>query len=93
MSAFLEMANQEKTDFHTNILNWWLQLKYTSNGEKMIFVCVWIFWWEGREGSKEVGTWVGRDVGSQELREHTLMSPISQRVEISTGSVVCTEGE
>ena len=26
-SAFLEMANQEKIDSHTNIVNWWLQLK------------------------------------------------------------------
>ena len=42
-SAFIEMANQEKTDPHTNIVNWWLWLKYTLNGEKMIFVGVRIF--------------------------------------------------
>ena len=34
------MANQEKTDSHTTIVNWWLRLKYTTNGEKKIFVCV-----------------------------------------------------
>ena len=56
----------------------------------MIFVCVWVFWWERREGSKEVGTWVVRDLGSQELREQTLRSPVSQSVEVSTGSGVCT---
>jgi len=36
---------------------------------------------------------VGRDVGFQELREQTLRSPVSQRVEVSTGPGVCTEGE
>ena len=36
---------------------------------------------------------MGRDVGSQELREQTLRFPGSQRVEVSTGSGVCTEGE
>ena len=35
----------------------------------MIFVCVWIFWWEGREGRKEVGTWVGRGARSREIGE------------------------
>jgi len=36
---------------------------------------------------------MGRDVVSQEQREQTLRSPVSQRVEVSTGSGVCTEGE
>jgi len=40
-----------------------------------------------------VGTGVGRRVGSQELREQTLMSPDSQRVQVSIVSGVCTEGE
>ena len=48
----------------------------------------------GREGRKNIGGYlVGRDVGSQELREQTLRFPGSQRVEVSTGSGVCTEGE
>ena len=63
------------------------------NEEEMICVCVWIFWWAGREGCKEVGTWMGRDVVSQEQREQTLRSPVSQRAEVSTWSGVCTECE
>ena len=48
----------------------------------------------GREGRKNIGGYlVGRDVGSQELREQILRSPGSLRVEVSTGSGVCTEGE
>ena len=48
----------------------------------------------GREGRKNIGGYlVGRDVGPQELREQTLRSPVSQSIEVSTGSGVCTEGE
>jgi len=79
-SAFLEMANQEKTDSHTNIVNWWLRLKYTSKCEKMIFVCVcefsdrkagkeakrWAPEWEGMWGPK---SWGNRPSGPQLARE------------------------
>ena len=48
----------------------------------------------GREGRKNIGGHlVGRDVGSQELREQTLRSPVIHRVDIRTGSEVFTEGE
>ena len=48
----------------------------------------------GREGRKNIGEYlVGRDVGSQELREQTLRSPVSHRVDVMTASEVCTEGE
>ena len=48
----------------------------------------------GREGRKNIGGYlVGRDVGSQELREQTLRSPVSQRVDFTNGSEVCAEGE
>ena len=48
----------------------------------------------GREGRKNIGgDLVGRDVGSQELREQTLRSPVSQRVDFMNGSEVCAEGE
>ena len=50
--CFLRNGQPGKEWLHTNVVKWWLWLKYTSNGEKMIFVCVWIFWWEGREGSR-----------------------------------------
>ena len=37
----------------------------------------------GREGRKNIGGHlVGRDVGSQELREQTLRSPVSHRVDV-----------
>ena len=48
---------------------------------------------EGRERREEVGTGDGRDMGSREVGEQTLRSPVSQRVEVSPGSGVCTEGE
>ena len=32
-------------------------------------------------------------MGSKELREQTLGSPVSQRLQVSTGSGGCTEGE
>ena len=74
------MANQEKTDSHTNIVNLWLQLKYTSNGEKMIFVCVcefsdgmgkkeekrWAPGWGGMWGPERLGN---RPSGPQLARE------------------------
>jgi len=48
----------------------------------------------GREGRKNIGGHlVGRDVGSQELREQTLKSPVIHRVDVRTGSEVFTEGE
>ena len=47
-----------------------------------------------REGRKNIGEYlVGRDVGSQELREQTLRSPVIHRVDVRTGSEVFTEGE
>ena len=47
-----------------------------------------------REGRKNIGEYlVGRDVGSQELREQTLKSPVIHRVDVRTGSEVFTEGE
>ena len=46
----------------------------------------------GREGRKNIGGYlVGRDVGSKELREQTLRSPVSQGVEVWAGSGVCIE--
>ena len=48
------------------------------------------------KGGKEAKRWApewGEMWGSQELREQILMSPVSQRVEVSTGSGVCSEGE
>ena len=60
----------------------------------MIFVCVCVNFLMGREGRKNIGAYLlGRDVESQELREQTLSSPISQRVDVTTRSEVCTEGE
>ena len=48
----------------------------------------------GREGRKNIGGYlVGRDVGSQELREQTLRSPVIHRVDVRTGSEVFTEVE
>ena len=47
-----------------------------------------------REGRKNIGGYlVGRDVGSQELREQTLRSPVIHRVDVRTGSEVFTEVE
>ena len=47
-----------------------------------------------REGRKNIGEYlVGRDVGSQELREQTLRSPVIHRVDVRTGSEFFTEGE
>ena len=47
-----------------------------------------------REGRKNIGEYlVGRDVGSQELREQTLRSPVIHRVDVRTGSEVFTESE
>jgi len=46
------------------------------------------------KGGKEAKRWApewGEMWGSQELREQILMSPVSQRVEVWTGSGVCTE--
>ena len=88
-SAFLEMANQEKTDSHTNIGNWWLQLKI-KQWKDDICVCV-NFLMEGRERREEVGTWKGMDMGSREVGEQTLRFPVSQKVEVWTESGVCTE--
>ena len=48
------------------------------------------FLMEGRE-REEVGTGDGRDMGSCEVGEQTLRSPVSQRVEVWIGSGVCTE--
>ena len=45
---------------------------------------------EGRE-REEVGTGDGRDMGSREVGEQTLRSPVSQRVEVWIGLGVCTE--
>ena len=45
---------------------------------------------EGRERREEVGTGDGRDMGSREVGEQTLGSPVSQRVEVWIGSGVCT---
>ena len=62
----------------------------------MIFVCVCVCvnFLMGSEGRKNIGGYlVGRDVESQELREQTLRSPVSQRVDVTTRSEVCTEGE
>ena len=48
----------------------------------------------GKEERKQRGRHLsGEGCGAQELREQTLRSPGSQRVEVSTGSGVCTEGE
>ena len=48
----------------------------------------------GREGRMQRGGHLnGRDVVSQEQREQTLRSPVSQTVEVSTGSQVYSEGE
>ena len=48
----------------------------------------------GREGRKNIGGYlVARDVGSQELREQTLSSPVIHRVDVRAGSEVFTEGE
>ena len=48
----------------------------------------------GREGRKNIGGYlVARDVGPQELREQTLMSPVIHRVDVRTGPEVFTEGE
>ena len=57
---------------------------------KDICVCV-NFLMEGRERREEVGTGDGRDMGSQEVGEQTLGSPVSQRVVVWIGSGVCTE--
>ena len=46
---------------------------------------------EGRERREEVGTADGRDMGSREVGEQTLGSPVSQRVVVWIGSGVCTE--
>ena len=46
---------------------------------------------DGRERREEVGTGDGRDMGSREVGEQTLGSPVSQRVEVWIGSGVCTE--
>ena len=47
---------------------------------------------DGREGKKRRGgTGDGRDMGSREVGEQTLGSPVSQRVEVWIGSGVCTE--
>ena len=40
------------------------------------------FLMEGRERREEVGTGDGRDMGSREVGEQTLGSPVSQRVEV-----------
>ena len=59
-----------------------------------VCVCVCVNFLMGREGRKNIGGYlVGRDVGSKELREQTLRSPVSQRVDVTTRSEVCTEGE
>ena len=48
----------------------------------------------GREGRKNIGGHlVGRDVGSQELREQTLRSPVIHSVDVRIGSEVFTKGE
>ena len=57
---------------------------------KDICVCV-NFLMEGRERREEVGTGDGRDMGSREVGEQTLWSPVSQRVVVWIGSGVCTE--
>jgi len=57
---------------------------------KDICVCV-NFLMEGRERREEVGTADGRDMGSREVGEQTLGSPVSQRVEVWIGSGVCPE--
>ena len=89
-SALLEMANQEKT----------LTLTSSSDGcnynkhqmVKRWYLCVCVnFLMEGRERREEVGTGDGRDMGSREVGEQTLGSPVSQRVEVWIGSGVCTE--
>ena len=46
---------------------------------------------EGRERREEVGTGDGGNMGSREVGEQTLGSPVSQRVEVWIGSGVCTE--
>lgn len=46
---------------------------------------------DGREGKREVGTGDGRDMGSREVGDQTLRSPVSQRVEVWIGLGVCTE--
>ena len=46
---------------------------------------------DGREGKREVGTGDGRHMGSREVGEQTLRSPVSQRVEVWIGLGVCTE--
>ena len=48
------------------------------------------FLMEGRE-REEVGTGGGRDMGTREVGEQSLRSPVSQRVEVWIGSGVCTE--
>ena len=57
---------------------------------KDICLCVY-FLMEGRERREEVGTGDGRDMGSREVGEQTLGSPVSQRVEVWIASGVCTE--
>ena len=57
---------------------------------KDICVCV-NFLMEGSERREEVGTGDERDMGSREVGEQTLGSPVSQRVEVWIGSGVCTE--
>ena len=55
-------------------------------------ICVSVnFLMEGRERREEVGTVDGRNMGSREVGEQTLGSPISQRIEVWNGSGVCTE--
>ena len=46
---------------------------------------------EGRERREEVGTGDGRDMGSREVGEQNLGSPVSQKVEVWFGSGVFTE--
>ena len=60
----------------------------------MIFVCVCVNFLMGKEGRKIRSghlSWEGYGVPRAE--EQILRSPVSQRVEVSTGSVVYTEGE
>ena len=46
---------------------------------------------EGRERREEVGTGDGGNMGSREVGEQTLWSPVSQRVVVWIGSGVGTE--
>ena len=57
-------------------------------------ICVCVNFLMGREGRNQSdGHLSAERCGVQELREQNHRSSISQRIEVSTGSGVCTEGE